>query len=56
VHAVSNAADDMVRVLNLMAPGGFEHYLKEVSRAAGAGPPDPGLMAEIASRYDFDPV
>jgi quercetin dioxygenase-like cupin family protein len=48
VHAVSNAADETVRFLNLMAPGGLEHYLKDVSRAAGAAPPDPGLMAEIA--------
>jgi hypothetical protein len=40
-----------------MAPGGFEQYLKEF--AAGSRPgeaPDPAVMAEIASRYDFVPV
>jgi mannose-6-phosphate isomerase-like protein (cupin superfamily) len=56
VHTVSNPGDDTVRVLNLIAPGGFEHYFTEVARAAGAGPPDPRLMVEIASRYDFEPV
>ena len=39
------------RVLNLMAPGGFEQYLKEAARAMPTdGPPDPLVMAEIASR------
>lgn len=45
-----------VRVLNLMAPGGFEQYLKEVAQVAGDGPPDAEVMALIASTYDFVPV
>ena len=56
VDAVSNSGDETVRVLDLIAPGGFEHDMKEVARGAGAGTPDPRLMAEIASRYDFEPV
>jgi hypothetical protein len=44
------------RILNLMAPGGFEQYLKEVARASFGGPPDLSLMPEIASRYDFTPA
>jgi quercetin dioxygenase-like cupin family protein len=57
VHTFANETDEPVRVLNLMAPGGFEQYLKEVARvAAPGGPPDPALMAEIASRYDFRPA
>ena len=57
VHTFSNASAAPVRVLNLMAPGGFERYLREVVAAASDGaPPDPALMAEIASRYDFEPV
>ena len=44
-------------MLNLMAPGGFEQYLKELAAAAAPGElPDPAVMAEIASRYDFEPV
>jgi mannose-6-phosphate isomerase-like protein (cupin superfamily) len=54
VHRFSNPGDAPVRVLNLMAPGGFEQYLKEVAAALQPGePPDPAAMARIAARYDF---
>ena len=54
VHSFANRSAGMVRALNLMAPGGFEQYLKEFAAAIPAGEaPDPTLMAEIASRYDF---
>ena len=56
VHTFSNRSDEPVRALNLMAPGGFEQYLKEVAHATQGGPPDPQLMAQIASKYDFHPV
>ena len=51
-HTFANLSGQRVRMLNLMAPGGFEQYLKEL--AAAEGPPDPEAMAEIASRYDFE--
>ena len=54
VHTFWNGSDAPVRFLNIMAPGGFEQYLKEV--AALPGPPDPAAMAAIASRYDFSVV
>jgi quercetin dioxygenase-like cupin family protein len=53
VHTFSNPSDGTVRALNIMAPGGFEQYLKE---AAAAGTTDPAEMAKIASRYDFRPA
>jgi mannose-6-phosphate isomerase-like protein (cupin superfamily) len=57
VHTFSNPGEEPVRLLNLMAPGGFEQYLKEVAaRAPPGGQPDQGLMAEIASRHDFHPA
>jgi quercetin dioxygenase-like cupin family protein len=56
VHAFANPGPESVRMVNLMAPGGFEQYLKDVAAAASAGPPDPKLMAELASRYDFTPA
>jgi mannose-6-phosphate isomerase-like protein (cupin superfamily) len=54
VHTFSNPGDEPVRMLNVMAPGGLERYLKEL--AAMGGPPDPELLARIASRYDFVPA
>ena len=56
VHTFSNPGDASVRALNLMAPGGFEQYLKDVAAAASAGSPDPEFMAELAARYDFERV
>jgi quercetin dioxygenase-like cupin family protein len=53
-HTFSAPAGDRARLLNVMAPAGLERYLEEV--AALAGPPDPGRMAEMASRYDFRAV
>jgi quercetin dioxygenase-like cupin family protein len=50
-HTFSNPGDEAVSVLNLMAPAGFEGYLREA--AAGGAPLDPQQMAEIASKYDF---
>jgi mannose-6-phosphate isomerase-like protein (cupin superfamily) len=54
-HTFSNPRDEPVRILNVMAPGGLEQYLKEAAAvAADSGrPPDPELLARIASKYDF---
>jgi mannose-6-phosphate isomerase-like protein (cupin superfamily) len=57
VHTFSNPSAAPTRMLNLMAPGGFEQYLKEVAQTMPVdGPPDPALMADIASQYDFRPA
>jgi len=55
-HTFSNVGEEPVRELNLMAPGGFEQYLKKVALAAGDAPPDPQFLASIASKYDFHPL
>ena len=57
VHTFANRSEAPVRMLNLMAPGGFEQYLKEVATAATPGsPPDQALMTRVASQYDFHPA
>ena len=56
VYTFSNGGAEPVRWLNLIAPGGFEQYLKEVAAETGGGAPDPERMAAIASRYDFHPA
>ena len=48
--------EDPAELLNVMAPGGLEQYLKQVVALAQDGPPDPAQMAEIASAYDFVPA
>jgi quercetin dioxygenase-like cupin family protein len=51
-HTFSNASPDPVRFLNINAPGGFEHYMRDLSAAASAGGLTSELIGEIASRYD----
>jgi mannose-6-phosphate isomerase-like protein (cupin superfamily) len=55
-HTFANRGTESVRMLNLMAPGGLEQYLRDVARAASGGAADPELMARLASRYDFVPA
>jgi quercetin dioxygenase-like cupin family protein len=55
-HTFANLGEQSARMLNLMAPGGFEQYLKEVASATTEAAPEPRLMAQIAARYDFTPV
>lgn len=52
-HTFSNPGAEPVRVLNLMAPAGFERYLREVAELVQGGPLDPAQMAKVASKYDF---
>lgn len=56
VHTFSNTRPEPARALNLMAPGGFEQYLREVVAASADAPPDRALLTEIASRHDFHPA
>jgi quercetin dioxygenase-like cupin family protein len=53
VHTFRNDGDEPARGLNVNAPAGWEHYLRELAGAAQAGGLSPALMAEIASRHDF---
>ena len=54
VHTFSNPGPRPARFLNVMAPAGLEGYLRELAAMRAA--PEPALMAQIASRYDFDPA
>ncbi len=57
VHTFSNPGPAPARFLNIYQPAGNEQYLKEAVRRMAEGHPwSPAEMAEIASRYDFEPV
>ena len=51
VHTFANETDAPVRMLNVLAPAGFERFLKEL--AALGDRPDQAAAAALASRYDF---
>src|SRR3954453_10921137 len=57
-HTFWNAGDEPCRVLEIIAPGGFEKYFEEAAGAVADGPPDPARIAGIAARYglELDPA
>lgn len=57
VHTFSNPGSAPARFLNVYQPAGFEQYLRAAfTRMAEGNPWSSAEMAEIASRYDFEPV
>ncbi len=50
-HTFSNPGSEPVRLLNILAPGGFEGYFHEV--AAAGRTIDAAEGSQIASKYDF---
>ena len=54
VHTFANPSDGPVRLLNLNAPGGWEHYLRELAGAMRAGAfPGTAAFARLVATYDF---
>lgn len=52
VHTFSNPSKDPVRFLNFNTPGGWEHYMRDLAKAAMEGPLTPDRIAPVAERYD----
>jgi quercetin dioxygenase-like cupin family protein len=51
-HAFWNTTDAPARVLELVVPGGLEHFFEEMmAQRAGGGPPDPAAIAPVQERY-----
>ena len=54
VHTFANTSAGPVRLLNLNAPGGWEHYLRELAGAMRAGTfPGTAEFARLVAKYDF---
>ena len=56
-HTFWNAGDTECRIIEVISPGGFENYFRELSEAfreAGTAGPDPGRMIEIRERYGLE--
>lgn len=56
-HTFWNAGDEPCRILEIISPGGFEHFFDELG-AILAGPDfDPGQVGELGARYgvEFQP-
>ncbi|HEY6145547.1 MAG TPA: cupin domain-containing protein [Solirubrobacterales bacterium] len=50
-HTFWNAGDEPCRILEIIAPAGFEHFFEELVDMGGALKADPEQLAELAARY-----
>ena len=53
-HTFWNAGDTPCRLLEIIAPGGFESYFAELVEAVKTGPPSPELIADLEERYGIE--
>ncbi len=53
-HSFWNASDKPARMLEIISPGGFEGYFREMSEVLSGPARDFGRAAEIAARYAID--
>ncbi len=50
-HTFWNAGDEPTRILEIIAPAGFERFFKELSDMGGAIDADPEQLAALGARY-----
>jgi mannose-6-phosphate isomerase-like protein (cupin superfamily) len=53
-HTFWNAADEPCRILEIIAPAGFEGFFKELSDMGGALEADPQDLADLGARYELE--
>jgi mannose-6-phosphate isomerase-like protein (cupin superfamily) len=53
-HTFWNAGDEPCRILEIIAPAGFEHFFEELVDSGGSAGADPAKMAELCARYGLE--
>jgi mannose-6-phosphate isomerase-like protein (cupin superfamily) len=53
-HTFWNAGDEPCRILEVIAPGGFEKYFDELVDAGAAGPLKPEWLVALGARYGLE--
>jgi mannose-6-phosphate isomerase-like protein (cupin superfamily) len=53
-HTFWNAGDEPCRILEIIAPAGFERFFAELVDLGGAAEADPAAMGELCARYDLE--
>jgi mannose-6-phosphate isomerase-like protein (cupin superfamily) len=53
-HTFWNAGDEPCRILEIIAPSGFEHFFRELSDLGGALKAAPEALAELNARYGLE--
>jgi mannose-6-phosphate isomerase-like protein (cupin superfamily) len=53
-HTFWNADDEPARILEIIAPGGFEHFFDELGGMVGGTDFDPTKLPELGGRYGLE--
>jgi hypothetical protein len=53
-HTFWNAGDEPCRILEIIAPAGFERFFEELSDMGGAMQADPLAVAELCQRFELE--
>ena len=53
-HTFWNAGDEPCRILEIIAPAGFEQFFEELSDMGGAMKADPQELAELSARHGLE--
>jgi mannose-6-phosphate isomerase-like protein (cupin superfamily) len=53
-HTFWNAGDEPCRILEIIAPAGFEHFFEEIVDMGGVTQVDPETLAELCARYELE--
>ena len=53
-HTFWNAGDTTCRILEIIAPGGFEHFFDELGTLVESGGPSPEQFGELGERYGIE--
>jgi mannose-6-phosphate isomerase-like protein (cupin superfamily) len=53
-HTFWNAGDEPCRILEIIAPAGFEHFFAELVELGGAVEADPSELAQLSERYGLE--
>jgi mannose-6-phosphate isomerase-like protein (cupin superfamily) len=53
-HTFWNAGDEPCRILEIIAPGGFERFFDALVDAGLAGAPEPEWLAALGARYGLE--
>lgn len=53
-HTFWNAGDGPCRILEIISPGGFEHFFDELGTAMAGPEVDPARLMEISARYGME--
>jgi mannose-6-phosphate isomerase-like protein (cupin superfamily) len=56
-HTFWNPTDERTRILEIIVPGGFEHFFDEFGTMLAEGNFEPEMLGELGARYglEFDP-